>query len=382
MKPATGAAGSAALLTARGRGAVATIAYRGDAARLDAAGLFRPANGRTIAAQPLGRVVFGHWGEEPAEEVVVCRTAVDRVELHCHGGEAAGERILGQLERSGVERIAAGAFVERFEGPFAVDIAEAFSAATTQRAAALIARQAEGPLRAALRWLSVADPDRDSAEALGVLNGLLRWRRFGLHLTVPWRVTLYGPPNVGKSSLVNALVGYGRSIVHDQPGTTRDVVTAQTAIDGWPVQLSDTAGLRYATDEVEAAGIARAYADLAAADLTIRVIDRSRPREDGRLEGLPGITVLSKADLSDRYGLVESSDVVTVSAHTGAGLRELMEAIARKLVPETPGETEAVPVTRRQIDCLAAAREFLLDGRRDEFRDAIRSIVPRTSAVD
>ena len=65
----------------------------------------------------------------------------------------------------------------------------------------------------------------------------------------PWRVVFGGPANVGKSSLINALVGYGRSIVHDLPGTTRDALTAATAIDGWPVELCDTAGLRAAVHE-------------------------------------------------------------------------------------------------------------------------------------
>ena len=71
----------------------------------------------------------------------------------------------------------------------------------------------------------------------------------------PWRVVLAGRPNVGKSSLMNALVGFQRAIVCDLPGTTRDVVTATTAIDGWPIQLADTAGLRETRDEIESAGV-------------------------------------------------------------------------------------------------------------------------------
>src|SRR5207244_11945531 len=84
----------------------------------------------------------------------------------------------------------------------------------------------------------------DAMEAGRLLDELARYAGVGRHLTAPWRVAVAGAPNVGKSSLVNALAGYQRSVVAPTPGTTRDVVTALLAIDGWPVELADTAGLR------------------------------------------------------------------------------------------------------------------------------------------
>ena len=116
---------------------------------------------------------------------------------------------------------------------------------------------------------------------------LLARADLGRHLVRPWSVVLAGPVNVGKSSLINALAGYGRSIVHHAPGTTRDAVTAATAIDGWPVELCDTAGLRPAATPVERAGIERAQERLAQADLAVLVFDRERALV-GRRSGARG----------------------------------------------------------------------------------------------
>jgi tRNA modification GTPase len=93
-------------------------------------------------------------------------------------------------------------------------------------------------------------------------------------------VVIAGPPNVGKSSLINALLGYQRAIVFDQPGTTRDVLTATTAIDGWPVELADTAGIREGDDAIETEGVARALAEIRAADLVVEVWDASQETGD------------------------------------------------------------------------------------------------------
>ena len=90
-------------------------------------------------------------------------------------------------------------------------------------------------------------------------------------------MVIAGPPNVGKSSLINALLGFQRAIVFDLPGTTRDVVTAVTALDGWPVELSDTAGLRSSDDPLELAGIEQAHRQAAAADCLLLVFDASQP---------------------------------------------------------------------------------------------------------
>ena len=101
----------------------------------------------------------------------------------------------------------------------------------------------------------------------------------GRHLTRPWQVVLTGPPNTGKSSLLNAILGYSRAIVDPTAGTTRDVVTAVTALDGWPVEISDTAGIRATNAAVEQAGIRLAEQRIADADLVVLVLDACSGRE-------------------------------------------------------------------------------------------------------
>ncbi len=105
-----------------------------------------------------------------------------------------------------------------------------------------------------------------------------------------------GRPNVGKSRLLNALAGYERAIVDPTPGTTRDVVTVRTALDGWPVELADTAGLRDSDDAIESAGIALARARQADADLTLLVLDRSEP--------LTETDLALRADVQEKGGLI------------------------------------------------------------------------------
>jgi tRNA modification GTPase len=360
----------AALLTPRGRGAVATIRLQGDLAPLDRAvdPLFRAVNGRSLATQEMDRILFGRWGRDAVEDVVLCRIDANTLEIHCHGGERAAERILADCRELGADVVDWKRLVALARGDLEAELQECLSRAVTWRTAEYLLMQASGLLRLAFERLAATAWNVDGRRAAdAAIRDLLHWSRFGLHLTEPWRVVLTGPPNVGKSSLMNALLGYQRSIVFDQPGTTRDVVTGITAFEGWPVQLSDTAGLRVSSDELESEGMARARRHLAEADLILQLIDVSQPPADGvedaehyRTAGAPAsaipvLWVAHKCDLPDRWGDSLPEDATRVSSKTGAGVGELQRRMVRALTPEVPSLELPMPVTSRQIAALRSA---------------------------
>ncbi len=308
---------------------------------------FRAASGRSLLEMTEQQIHFGCWGRDPAEDVVVCRTGAQSYEIHCHGGDAAVRRILTDLKSLGCE-------IVNWQSQCETDSehANALSRATTLRAAGWIAFQA-GRMQRVLAELTALVADGQQAQAAARANEILAWANFGRHLTQPWDVVLAGRPNVGKSSLINALVGFERSIVFDEPGTTRDVVTAETALDGWAIRLSDTAGQRGSTNELEAAGIARAREAFASADARLLLIDISEPPQDDdwRLlaEWPDAIVVAHKADLPDAWGKSMPRDAIRVSPLQRTGLRELSSAIVSRLIPVLPTDQTVIPLTEQHV---------------------------------
>ena len=180
------------------------------------------------------------------------------------------------------------------------------------------------------------------------------------------------------------MLGYTRSIVFDQPGTTRDVVTATTAIDGWPIEFADTAGFRDESEPLEAAGILRARSALAEADLTIVLIDMSVPasEEDRQLlaDVSQAIVVAHKCDLPPWTGVGSWPDEIArnwprVSAMTGHGVDELLRTISARLVPAVPPPGMALPVTPRQVSLLQEALQAVSRSDLSACRRALREIL-------
>ncbi|MEX0794199.1 MAG: GTPase [Pirellulaceae bacterium] len=362
----------ASLLTPPGRAAIATVAVRGPDAMAACEAYFRGVRGRPLTDSSPGSILVGHWhsaaNQKPSqagEELVLGHIAPDHWEIHCHGGPQASGHILANLSAAGCQVISWRDWALRFEGsPVAAEARILLAKAATSRVAGHLLDQYQGALERELRRiLELLSVDRMDA-ARGAIAALLRWSEFGLRLTQPWRVVLAGEPNVGKSSLINALLGYDRAIVFDQPGTTRDLLTATTALEGWPVELTDTAGLRDSTDRLESSGIERAARMIAEADCVVHVMDVTRIGQQDETtatwqtllaESPRRVGVLNKVDLLPTSLTEAEPELIHTSVTTGQGLDRLQSAIATRLVPEVPSAGTPLPFTAAQEEHLAAA---------------------------
>lgn len=381
---------SVARLTPVGRGAVATIRICGDLANsgtghptstaigspaLDEPrltglnSLFRAANGLPLCDQPFHKIAFGQWGVSDVEDLVVCRCARDVLEIHCHGGDAAVQRVLNDLSNAGCQIVDWRDQLKSLTDVLEAECLDVLSRTSTWRTTKIVLEQTNGLLRKSFSQL-IAFNAADESSIRRHVDDLLCRADFGLHLSTPWSIVLTGRPNVGKSSLINALLGYQRAIVFDEPGTTRDVVTGETAFDGWPVVIADTAGIRDTPGELEAAGIALARQRLQSADLRMVLIDISQPPapEDQQIiaEWPDAIVVGHKSDLADSWGDQLPRQAFRVSSVTGHGLSEVQQELVHRLVPTVPPSGKPIPLTQRQVERLHEIRlATTIDKRRD-----------------
>jgi len=369
------------VLTPPGRGAVAVVVVAGPQATAAVDQFFHAKNRRPLVEQPIARIVYGSWASS-GEDLVICRRAAEHIEIHCHGGSQAVATITSDLCQASCMEISWQEWLGRQgEDALETEARIALAQAASARTAAILLDQFHGALKRELTAIRELLP-LDLATARQRLDALLSTAEFGSHLARPWQVVIAGKPNVGKSSLINALVGYQRAIVFDQPGTTRDVVTASTVIDGWPVTLSDTAGLHAATDKLETAGIELTRERLALADLVVWVLDTSQiepnalASRDGIINvesGIPEasacgsaltlpakqLLVLNKIDRVNEWA--GSAGLIATSATMGVGIDELLAAISAALVPEVPPRGAAVLFAEWQqvglADALAMCRQ-------------------------
>ena len=312
-------------------------------------------------------------------------TGEDAVELHCHGGRAVVEAVLEALGAiEGLRPADPGEFTRRAFENGRIDLTEAEGLADlieaetqSQRKAALAV--AEGGLRKQIEdWqarlvelaaraeaaIDYAEEDETAVDPSlmqameGLRAELSSWldRPRSEPLKDGVRIVVAGPPNAGKSSLINAIAGQDKAIVTDVPGTTRDQIEVPLSLSGIPVLLTDTAGLREATELVESIGIERARSSVAAADILLWLGDAndlpSHPRS---------VVVHSKFDLPGRESPPDG--VVPVSAVTGAGIGNLMKTMANLSQAILPTEG-AVALNRRQAGLVEEAQQALADAER------------------
>ena len=303
-------------------------------------------------------------------------TGEDLVELHCHGGRAVVEAVLGALEAiTGLREAKPGEFTRRAFENGRIDLTEAEGLADlieaeteAQRRAAL--RIAEGALSERIDWwrarlvelsaraeAAIDYVDEDSvdedasraSESAAIAAELKHW--LGQPRAEPLRdglsVVIAGPPNAGKSSLLNALSGHDRAIVTDVPGTTRDHIEVPMSLLGVPVRLTDTAGLRESGDAIEQLGIDRARSLVERADMILWLGAPNDAPDHPRVIRLHG-----RCDLPQRNSVPSGS--LAVSAVTGEGLVQLGQMIADQARGLLPAEGQ-LALNRRQAACVEEA---------------------------
>lgn len=409
----------AAVATPPGEGAIGIVRLSGPGAVSIVARLFRGA--RPLADVPSHMMVHGRIvdaDEQLVDDVLVAvmraprsYTGEDIVEIHCHGGVVVVRRILQEVLAAGARLAEPGEFTKRAFLNGRLDLAQAEAVidivrARSPKGLAVAARQLEGRLSSRvdgvrrrlldlLAHLQVAIdyPEEGIAElapeealeqiseAQDEIDALLKTADAGRVYREGVRIAIVGRPNVGKSSLLNALLGEARAIVTAVEGTTRDAIEEQAVLGGFPFTVTDTAGLRATDDPVERIGVERAREVMAGSDVVLAVFDMSRPLSDDDLRVLEAvreeagaartIAVLNKADLP---GAIDGAEplftglpLVQVSAKTGKGLDGLEALIVREAFGGEPPETDAILVTReRHRRLLAEAREAL-----DSSRQAI-----------
>jgi tRNA modification GTPase len=383
----------AAIATPTGEGGIGVVRISGRTALIVAGEIFRPASGIPVAGLPTHTAHYGFALDSVSEEhiddgvLVVFRnprsyTGEDTVEISCHGGTVVMRRLLESALRAGARLAEPGEFTKWAFLNGRIDLAQAEAVldiirARTDEALRVARRQFNGVLSTRIRMLreeligimariesSIDFPD-DVAEmepeklvelirdATTHLAGLLETSERGRVYREGISAAITGRPNVGKSSLMNALLRDSRAIVTPIPGTTRDTIEESLSIQGIPITTIDTAGLRETEDQVEKIGVDRARKVIDEADLVLMVIDAQDgfTLEDEKLLsdliGRKMIVVVNKTDLvteSDADALAgtvnqwlmdkgsETPQVVVTAAPSNAGIEALENAVAQTVL--------------------------------------------------
>lgn len=414
-----------ALSTPLGSGAIAVIRLSGP----DSRPLVNRFLSRFLDGDAPRHALFAEFraGDSRIDEVVATwfqgprsYTGQDMVEITCHCNGLIIDRIIGELAGSGARLAEPGEFTLRafLNGKMDLSQAEAVAEvihARTRQSLNQSLRHLEGRLSdrigavkdQVLGYLSLLEINLDFSEdeievlpmaeldariaaTIADLASLLHTYDYGRFLQEGIKLLLLGKPNVGKSSLLNALLERERAIVSDIPGTTRDYIEAHLEIEGLAVQAVDTAGIRRTEDRVEAIGVERTLAQLESADIALALFEGHQELDDDDAvlqqiiekhgERVVMVIVLNKADLAiapaTRSRLSElDRPVVAVSAVTGEGLPELRRVIRGQLLGDSSLDAEEVVVTsarhqralQETITALQRSREAIQLAASDEI---------------
>ena len=412
----------AAISTPPGPGAIGILRLSGPRAVEVAQASFRPLNKTPLSQHRPHELVYGDLLDRDGQPIdrVLCTfsrgpvsyTGEDTAEFQCHGSPMVLSLGLEALFSRGARQARAGEFTRRAFLNGKLDLAQAEAVGDLLEARSREgARHAAGQLTGALsrriagvysalvdimaHFHAVLDyPDEDidpfrmeelsgqlsrQEDALRALAGSYRRGQY-IRDGVPCAIV--GRPNAGKSSLLNALVGFDRAIVTNIPGTTRDTVEERAELGGVTLRLIDTAGLRDSDDPIEQLGVERSRAAMEEAALVLLVVDGTEKatREDADLAraiagtGKPWVLVRSKGDLAGENGddlaaLAEGAPLVSLSARTGEGLDDLGRAVAA-LFPRGSEDKAGELITNarqaeaagRALDCVVRAGQALTDG--------------------
>ena len=400
----------AAISTAQGEGGIGVIRISGDRAIEIADAVFKNINGKKLAdmkgyTAPYGSILYENEKLDEAVALVFraphSYTGENVVELSCHGGIYITRQVLRAVLEAGAKPAEAGEFTKRAFLNGKLDLTEAEAvmdiiSAKSRSAARSALSVKDGALRRKINGvkddlLSIAAhlsawadyPEEDIAEvtdemifdscdkAITTLSYLLDTYDMGQAVKQGIDTVIAGRPNVGKSTLMNLLSGYEKSIVTDIPGTTRDVVEDTVLVGNVLLRLSDTAGLRDTDDKVEKIGVDRTKKRLEQCGLLLAVFDNSRELDDDDMQLLetaaqvPTIAIINKTDLENQLDIsvIESKvkNIITISAARGEGREAIIEAVEKIAGTDRLNPSEGILSNERQRanvrNALASVRE-------------------------
>lgn len=403
----------AAIATAPGEGGIGIIRISGEKSLQVAESIFKSVTGKLIKDYNTRTLIYGTVvdGEKVIDEALVAYmkgpksyTGEDVIEINCHGGFISVKKILELILSKDVRLADAGEFTKRAFLNGRIDLSQAEAIidvikAKTDKAHEVAQSQLEGSLSKKIRELrfkvtevlahlevsiDFAEEDveeityktlRENAEDIKrEIKKLYDTSESGKILRDGLKTVIIGKPNVGKSSLLNSILGENRAIVTDIAGTTRDVIEEFVNIKGIPLKIVDTAGIRETEDIVEKIGVEKSKESYNTADLVIMVLDSSRPlsQEDREiletLENKKTIVLLNKTDLPQQIDIdelskyVDCSSIIKISALQHKGIEELQDKIEAMVYKGSVKNSSNLMITNsRHKDALLKAYESIND---------------------